>query len=939
MRPCDGKIFLFNNYCITARELIEGNKSMAVSQAPIIESLEQACSNLNPDEFIFAFLDAYSFPKATITRLRKGNDSRNVASGNDIGLKKKLYFRAVTEGIDLNAEADALKASEIVSRNDIRFVMVTDFKNLVAFDLKAEERLETTMEELDKQYAFFLPLAGYEKAIMYSEHPADVKASEKMGQLFDLIRERNEFSKPDDIHALNVFLTRLLFCFYAEDTDIFEPGQMTSAIQSCTQEDGSDVAQFFTDLFTVLNLGPNAPERKSMPSHFQAFPYVNGGLFLNDVPVPDFGRKARRILIDCGSLDWSEINPDIFGSMFQAVIDEKQRGNLGQHYTSVSNIMKVIQPLFLDKLYAELEKSRKSERKLKGLLVRLQSIRIFDPACGSGNFLIIAYKGLRKLEMEVIDALNAVSGQAEMYYSGIRLSQFFGIEIDDFAHEVAILSLWLAEHQMNMAFKDQFGYAEAALPLRDSGHIVCGNALRLEWEQVCPAFNADGDFYEVYICGNPPFLGSGKDRTPEQVEDMAFVFRNFNRYKDLDLVAGWLFKGALYVSKSPSEIALVATSSVCQGEQVSILWPHILNQNLQIHFAYQSFQWKNNAKRNAAVHVIIIGLSANPESRRLFVRINKNWHPKVVSNISPYLVGGTNTIAHPKRTPLSNISPFTNGSIAADGGHLILTKQDKDDLIRLEPSSEKWIKPYQGADDVLAGKTRYCLWLLDASEEDLSSMPELRNRIEMVRKARLASPKQQTKKKAKTAHLFTEIRQPTSGNYLAIPRTSSENRHYIPIAYIDHSVIANNDLQIVPNATLYEFGVLTSEMHNDWMRAVAGRLESRYRYSSTLVYNTFPWPSASNEKRNRIEQLTEEVLLTREDYPDKSLSKLYDPKEMPEPLWEAHKALDRAVEKLYRDKPFRDATERLVHIFARYEKLISEEEAKALIKKTAKGSK
>ena len=389
---------------------------MAISQARIIESMEQACSNPNPDEFIFSFLDAYGFPKSTITRLRKGDDSRNVASGNDIGLKKKLYFRSVPEGADLNAEADSLKASEVVSRNDIRFVIVTDFKSLVAFDLKAEERLETTMDELGKQYAFFLPLAGYEKAVMYSEHPADVKASEKMGRLFDLIRERNDLSKPEDIHALNVFLTRLLFCFYAEDTGIFEQGQMTSAIQSTTQEDGLDVDQFFTDLFIVLNLEDSAPERKSMAAHFQEFPYVNGGLFEADEPIPEFGRKARRLLIDCGSMDWSEINPDIFASMFQAVIDEDQRGSLGQHYTSVSNIMKVIQPLFLDKLYAELEKSRKNERKLKELLLRLQNLRIFDPACGSGNFLIIAYKELRKLEMEVIDALNVVSNQTEMYY-------------------------------------------------------------------------------------------------------------------------------------------------------------------------------------------------------------------------------------------------------------------------------------------------------------------------------------------------------------------------------------------------------------------------------------------------------------------------------------------------------------------------------------------
>lgn len=512
---------------------------MAISQARIIESLEQACSNLNPDEFIYSFLDAYGFPKSTITRLRKGGDNRNVGEGDDIGLKKKLYFRTTPAGTDLDAELDALKASDVIARNDIRFVIVTDFNDLVAYDTKAEERLDTSLSVLDKQYAFFLPLAGYEKAIMHSEHPADVKASEKMGQLFDLIRERNDLSKPEDIHALNVFLTRLLFCFYAEDTGIFEAGQMTSAIQSTTQDDGTDVDQFFTDLFNVLNLEQDDPKRKAMPAHLQAFPYVNGGLFRDDEPVPEFGRKARRILLDCGSLDWSEINPDIFGSMFQAVIDEEQRGNLGQHYTSVSNIMKVIQPLFLDKLYAELEKSRKSEKKLKELLIRLQNLRIFDPACGSGNFLIIAYKELRKLEMEVIDALNAISGQAEMYYSGIRLSQFYGIEIDDFAHEVAVLSLWLAEHQMNMAFKAKFGYAEAALPLRDSGNIACGNALRLDWEDVCPPVDVSGNLHEVFICGNPPFLGK-HNQSKEQRQEQSDVTHGYCKQDIFIFYIQWL---------------------------------------------------------------------------------------------------------------------------------------------------------------------------------------------------------------------------------------------------------------------------------------------------------------------------------------------------------------------------------------------------------------
>lgn len=914
---------------------------MAISQARIIESMEQACSNLNPNEFIFSFLDAYGFPKSTITRLRKGDDSRNVASGNDIGLKKKLYFRTVPEGIDLNAEADSLKASEVVSRNDIRFVIVTDFNSLVAFDLKAEERLETTMGELDKQYAFFLPLAGYEKAVMYSEHPADVKASEKMGRLFDLIRERNDLSKAEDIHALNVFLTRLLFCFYAEDTGIFAHGQMTSAIQSTTQEDGSDVDQFFSDLFTVLNLDGKAPERASMAAHFQEFPYVNGGLFEVDEPIPEFGRKARRLLIDCGSMDWSEINPDIFGSMFQAVIDDDQRGSLGQHYTSASNIMKVIQPLFLDKFYAELEKSRKNGRKLKKLLIRLQNLRIFDPACGSGNFLIIAYKELRKLEMEVIDALNIVSDQTEIYYSGVKLSQFHGIEIDDFAHEVAILSLWLAEHQMNVAFKEKFGYVDAALPLKDSGHIVCGNALRLNWEKVCPLTDARGEPYEVYICGNPPFLGT-TERRKEQAADMKHVFASFKSIGYLDIVAAWFWKGANYINGNNARCAFVSTNSLTQGDQTSLLWPPIFDLGLSIDFCYQTFSWSNNAKNKAAVHVVVVGLR-NKDDQSITPRIFEVQKDKStvvkVDNISPYLLPGPNLAVFPRSKPLGPVSKMIFGNKPTDGGNLYVTAEEREAFIEKYPQHSSWIRKILGSKEFINGGERWCFWLADIPLEEVMEVPEVASRIQKVRDLRIKAGHAAALKGAERPHTFLQIAQPPSGHYLMVPRVSSERRKYVPMGFYSVDIISSDANQMIPNATPYEFGILTSEMHNDWMRVVAGRLESRYRYSATLVYNTFPWPEVTEKQREHIKMLAEDVLLTREDYPDKSLSKLYDPNEMPEPLRDAHKALDRAVEKLYRDKPFRDATERLEHLFARYETLIAEEKAQKPAKKTAKGSK
>ncbi|MGP4717160.1 DNA methyltransferase [Psychrobacter sp. T6-6] len=911
---------------------------MAVNQANILDSLDKICRELNINEFFYDFLLAYGLPKSTVTRLRKEDDNRNVADGDGIALKKKIYFKKVSIGDDIEAIAEEIKSSNVISQHDIRFVMVTDFQTLVAYDLKAEERLETTIEALPQQYAFFLPLAGYEKAIMHSEHPADIRASEKMGQLFDLIKARNDLTTPEDIHALNVFLTRLLFCFYAEDTGIFAEGQMTSAIQSSTQIDGSDLAHFFSDLFKVLNLDNHSPERKDMPAHFQAFPYVNGGLFQTDEPTPEFGRQARRILIDCGTLDWSQINPDIFGSMFQAVIDEEHRANLAQHYTSVPNIMKVIQPLFLDTLYEVLENTRDNETKLKSLLVRLQNIRIFDPACGSGNFLIIAYKELRKLEMEVIDALNATSKQSVIYYTNIRLSQFYGIELDDFAHEITVLSLWLAEHQMNQVFKEKFGYTEPALPLRESGHIVVGNSLTVDWNTVCPRENEKGVSHEIYVCGNPPFLGY-RYRTDFQNKNMDFVFHGFKKHRFLDYVSCWFWKATNYMDNKLIECAFVSTNSICQGEQVGMLWPFIISEGVRIKFAYNTFPWKNSAKNNAAVHVIIIGLTKRPGFAKLFKHDDDALMTTVHTNINPYLVGASNIIITSSSKPLTKQIPIALGNYLKDGGGLILTENEKNKLLSESPLAERWVRLLIGAEEMLNGTKRWCLWFEGEKLESLINIPFIAQRLEQVENSRLASTKIQTRLQANTPHLFSEVRQPSEGSYLLIPTVSSERRKYIPIGFYNSQDIVVGPNFLVANATLFEFAILTSEMHNDWMRAVAGRLESRYRYSSTLVYNTFPWPIITAPKRQNIEGLAEEVLLIREDYPNKTLAELYDPDKMPAPLIAAHKALDAAVEKLYRDTPFRDAEERLTHLFGRYEKLIAKEKVGATAKKKAKRTK
>lgn len=897
---------------------------MAFDQSKAFTQLEKIINEQDNENFFFDFMLAFKTPRATITKLKNNIGSDVSSSDGEYRLKNKIHFKQVPSTTNLHAECDLLKSLPTTSKEKIRFIFVTDFQDIVAYDTKAKALLDVEFVDLHKNYAFFLPLAGIEKYELTDEHPADIKAAYKLGQLCDVIRRHNEIDSPDKVHAFNVFLTRLLFCFYAEDTGIFSDNQLIKAVQNTTDKDGSDLDSFFAMLFHVLNLPNNSEERRALPSHFASFPYVNGGLFASDEWIPQFTGKARRMIIEAGSLEWDQINPDIFGSMFQSVIDPEQRGKLGQHYTSVPNIMKVIQPLFLDGLEDALDKAKTSSRKLQALLMRIQRIRIFDSACGSGNFLIIAYKELRKFEMKVFKALDALGEQSVMFMSGIRLTQFYGIEIDDFAHEIALLSLWLAENQMNKLFEAEFGHAEPMLPLKDAGNIVHGNALILQWEKVCPKFDDAGEL-EVYICGNPPFLGSGSQRDSKQNSDMSRVFNSFKNYKDLDFVAAWLWLGAKYIRDCNAKCAFVATSSITQGEQVSLLWPNILMLNVEIRFAYQSFKWKNSARENAAVHVVIIGLTSKSDDKYLYQLVNENWYPTKVKNISPYIIEGKSVVVFPVKKPLCDVNRFVNGNIAADGTNLILNQEQKESMIQANQAAEKWIRDYRGADDLLYSKTRYCLWLT-GDDDSWKTIDEISQRVAKVKEFRLASRKIQTQAKAATAHLFTEIRQPENCNFLSIPRTSSENRKYVPMSYLSDRIIANNDLQIVPNATLYEFGVLTSEMHNDWMRIVAGRLENRYRYSATLVFNTFPWPEASEYQKKKLSELAEEILLTRADYPDKTLAQLYDAEGMPEALRQVHRRLDLAVEQLYRQKPFEDASERVAFLFNRYEQLVNTKE-------------
>jgi len=655
---------------------------MNIAQIEI--NLQKLMATFNKETFIYDLLLAYGLPKASITRLKKGNLNLSKADG-EISWKKKLLFKEEYK-YDLHLTISALK-NELKHKQ--RFVIVTDYKTLLAIDTKTEDKLDITIKDIPQYYDFFLPWAGMEKAQHANENPADVKAAEKMAKLFDEIKKENPDNSPEFIHGLNVFLSRLLFCFFAEDTRIFEENQFTNAIDSHTQTDGSDLNVYFDKLFEVLRRPKKT--RKNLSGNLHTFPYVNGGLFEKNIKAPHFTRRSRQAVIDSGELNWSAINPDIFGSMFQAVISADQRSSLGQHYTSVPNIMKVIEPLFLNDLKEAFEKGKNEPRKLNNLLKRISKLKIFDPACGSGNFLIIAYREIRKLEITILKQLQvlqkAVSGfapaqlelipksqltlaaqfQVELF-SRVQLTQFYGIEIDDFAHEIARLALWLVEHQMNVEFFKEFGTTNPTLPLKEAGHIVQGNATRLDWEAVCPKEKDD----EIYILGNPPYLGA-RNQNFSQKADMKFIFTK--DYKSLDYIASWFYKGATYIKNINGQCAFVSTNSISQGEQVALIWPRILKDNIEISYAHQTFAWSNSAKNKAAVFVIIVGLR-NISNKPKY--IYTGYHKLRVDNINPYLASSNSVYITRRSTPLSiSLNKIVYGNLLNDDGYLTLSEGEK----------------------------------------------------------------------------------------------------------------------------------------------------------------------------------------------------------------------------------------------------------------------
>ncbi len=891
-------------------------------------------SSVDKDQFIYELMEAYGHRRTTVSRIKSGE--RNLAKiAGEVRAKRHIYFKH-SDRNKVFSDIDDMKKEPSVIREKIRFIIATDFNQFVAVDTRTYDTLDIEFSELGKHFDFFLPWAGMEKAVYQGDNPADVKAAEKMAKLFDLIKADNfsEKNKNDTaaLHSLNVFLTRLLFCFFAEDTGIFADNQFSADLESHTKADGSDVDSYLNRLFKVLDTSKE--NRHDLPDYLAKFEYVNGGLFADPIASPKFSTKSRRMLIECGSeLDWSGINPDIFGSMIQAVVHPDQRGGMGMHYTSVINIMKVIEPLFLDDLYAELENiienidPKVKPSRLRKLHDRISKVQIFDPACGSGNFLIIAFKELRKLEIEIIKQLQELKKDdyqddffdevgLDSSFSRIRLSQFYGIELDDFAHEVAILSLWLAEHQMNVEFKAEFGDCEPTLPLQHGGNIVNGNAIRLNWMEICPADKKS----EIYIIGNPPYLGA-KNQSSDHKSDIKFLFNGISTAKNIDYIACWFFKASRYLV-GESQCSFVTTNSVCQGTQIPLIWPLVLTNDVEFSFAIKDFHWSNNAKNKAGVTCTILGLRKKSSKPKY---IFTNSLKKKVSNINPYLIDSGDIIIEKNSISICGLPKMQNGNQPYDGGHLIFTESEKQAFVEQDPRSERFFKKLVGSVEFINGTYRWCLWIDNSDLKEAELIPSIKERILRVEKSRINGG-ECARSCSDRPHQFRWVNK-AKESQIVVPLVSSQRRDYIPIGFLNKDIILSNKVQAIFDPEPYIFGILNSKMHMIWVKTITGRIRTDYQYTAGLCYNSFPVPSLSETQKAEIVNTAVEILGVRESFPERNLAFLYDPDKMPIELIQAHKNLDKLIDSIYRKEPFYSDEERLEHLFKLYSKMTGSKNA------------
>ncbi|CAN1505451.1 DNA methylase, adenine-specific [Burkholderiaceae bacterium] len=881
------------------------------------------------------FFDIFGIPNKRVVIFEHNVQKLSGANGYiDLFWPGKLLVEQKSLGKSLaDAHDQAMDYSHSIPDHQLpELVVVCDFGTFELRHLQTGEVLRFKLKDLHKHVKHFGVLLGYKVQAIRPEDPVNIKAAERMGRLHDTLKASGYQG-----HPLEVLLVRLLFCLFADDTGIFQPTDSFRAfIEERTAPDGSDLGPRLAQLFQVLNT-PEDQRSKNIDEQLGQFAYINGKLFEETLPMADFNTAMREALLDACALDWSAISPAIFGSLFQSIMDDKARRNLGAHYTSEANIFKLIKPLFLDELHAEFERIRGNRHKLEAFHRKLKGLRFLDPACGCGNFLVISYRELRELELQVLRAANELGdhrGQLSVDVNsliGVNVDQFYGIEIEEFPAQIAQVALWLVDHQMNLRVSEEFGLYYARIPLKNSPHIRHANALQLDWNQVLPAEQCS------YVMGNPPFIGK-KEQTAQQKADFEPVMNVIKSFGVLDFVSAWYVKSTHYIQsaemKLSPRVAFVSTNSITQGEQVGVLWSWMLAQGVQIQFAHRTFSWSNEAKGNAAVHCVIIGFGLENISEKIIFSYEdiKGLPVAVpVKNINPYLVDAANIAISKRSHPICNVPKMQYGSMAIDDGHFILSTAEKEELILKNPNIGKLIRPFMGGQEFLNKEERWCLWLENIDPSIIKSNGAVLQRINAVKKFRLQSNRDATKKLADTPALFGEIRQPRN-NYLLMPKVSSENRNYLPIGFMNPNVVANGSALIIPGAGIYEMGILQSMMHMAWLKYICGRMKSDYQYSAGNVFNNFPWPgfageALSDKHRQAIEAAAQGVLEARERFPTSSLADLYDPLSMPPALLRAHQKLDAAVDAAYvpsgGPKTYASDAERVAFLFDLYQRITS----------------
>ncbi len=886
---------------------------------------DEASEDAEAKSFLDDFFNVFGVPRKRIATFEHRVKKIDGKDGYiDLLWKGILLVEHKSRGKDLDRAFQQAKDyfPGLKDRDAPRYILVSDFARLRLYDLEEGETHEFTLKEFYKNIRLFGFIAGYQTTAYKEQDAVNIKAAERMARLHDKLKAIGY-----EGHALEVYLVRLLFCMFAEDTSIFERRQFQDLIEQRTAEDGQDLAQWLANLFEVLDT-PHGARLKTLDEQLAAFPYVNGSLYAEQLRTAAFDREMRDMLLECCALDWSRISPAIFGALFQSVMNQQKRRNLGAHYTTEKNILKLIHPLFLDDLRAEFERLKSQPKKLYEFHQRLAKLKFLDPACGCGNFLVIAYRELRLLELDILRVLYGKSTTLSLDVAAFNIlcdvDQFYGIEIEEFPAQIAQTALWLMDHQMNMVVSEEFGNYFVRLPLKKSATIIHGNALQLDWRDVVQPSELS------YILGNPPFVGS-KYMQEEQRADIARVFHDVKGAAALDFVAAWYRKAADYMADNPAiKTAFVSTNSITQGEQVGVLWPDLLRRGVKIHFAHRSFQWSSEARGKAAVHCVIIGFALHDTTdKRLFdyETLKAEAHEVKAKNINPYLVDSPDVVLKRRSKTLCNVPFMKKGNQPTDGGHLLLSPEEKNELLIKEPQVERWLRPLLGAEEFINGKQRWCLWLVGIEPHEFRAMPEVMKRVAAVREMRLKSSDSGTRELANQPTQFRECHEYKS--FVLVPSVSSERREYIPIGLFDGYTISTNLNLIIPNGGLYEFGIITSKMHMAWMRSVCGRLKSDYRYSAGIVYNNFPWPGDVTDKQKQsIEEAAQAVLNARINHPDSSLADLYNPLTMPSDLVKTHHKLDSAVDAAYSKKKFAGNSDRVAFLFELYQQLASPLEAK-----------